>query len=202
MASEHSVMAVIRAARPNFRNSQDKVAFAVNATFLVSGYVLNATGPPAFADDSLSSSSTEEVGIDRWNELDGEYAFLYVIPGKTSEKTLVKCLAMNDKLLVAVLATGTKEPLHLEIDIGEYVSDSGGANYSDQFKNLDKLVKSLQNQILSKLDNGSNSSSTTATSIEVSSVSRRNRSDADDRDVGVSGHANPQIHPSGIVVPP
>lgn len=143
MASEHSVMAVIRAARPNFRNSQDKVAFAVNATFLVSGYVLNATGPPAFADDSLSSSSTgifflyvffcfkicsskfmdlfggcciEEVGIDRWNELDGEYAFLYVIPGKTSEKTLVKCLAMNDKLLVAVLATGTKEPLHLEIE--------------------------------------------------------------------------------------
>ena len=58
MANEKSVMAVIRAARPTFRNNSDKVAFAVHASFAASGYELVATGPPAFSDSALSSSST------------------------------------------------------------------------------------------------------------------------------------------------
>lgn len=51
-------MAVIRATRPSFRNKHDKVAFAVHATFLASGYVLTASGPTAYEDDALTSSST------------------------------------------------------------------------------------------------------------------------------------------------
>jgi hypothetical protein len=55
--TEQSVMGVIRAARPTFRNAHDKVAFAIHASFLASGFVLHATGPSAFTDDALYSSS-------------------------------------------------------------------------------------------------------------------------------------------------
>lgn len=56
MSNDKSVMAVIRAARPTFRNDFDKLAFAVHATFLVSGHVLTATGPSA--DTDFTSPST------------------------------------------------------------------------------------------------------------------------------------------------
>ncbi|PHU07027.1 putative proteasome inhibitor [Capsicum chinense] len=62
MANQQSVIAVIRAARPTFRNAHDKAAFAVHAAFLASGFVLHATGPSASVDDALSSSSTGEIG--------------------------------------------------------------------------------------------------------------------------------------------
>lgn len=58
MVNQKSVMAVIRAARPSFRNNHDKIAFAVHASFLAAGYVLTATGPPAFSENALSSAST------------------------------------------------------------------------------------------------------------------------------------------------
>lgn len=61
----------------------------------------------------------DEVGIDGWNEFDGEYAFVYTNPKKGSKKFLVKCLVMNDKLLVDAIADGGAEPAHLEI---EYIS--------------------------------------------------------------------------------
>lgn len=57
----------------------------------------------------------DEVGIDHWNELDDNYAFVYVKPEKGSKKVLVKCLVMNNKLLVDALADGASEPVHLEI---------------------------------------------------------------------------------------
>lgn len=58
MATEKSVIAVIRAPRPFFRNNSDKIAFSVLASFLASGYVLIATGAPAFSDNALISSIT------------------------------------------------------------------------------------------------------------------------------------------------
>ncbi|KAK6152488.1 hypothetical protein DH2020_015123 [Rehmannia glutinosa] len=116
MATEQSTMAVIRAARPSFRNRHDKVAFAIHAAFLSAGYILNSTGASAFSDDALSSSSADEVGIDNWNEVEDNYGFVYSNPEKGSKKVLMKCLVMNDKLLVDVLREGDSEPLHLEID--------------------------------------------------------------------------------------
>lgn len=147
MATEKSVLGVIRASRPSFRNPHDKVAFAIHASFLASGFVLNATGPPAFSDNALSSSSTgsymypflffsrrvilfcvlwvteitslfgeaDEVGIDHWNENDEAYAFVYTSTDRDAKKVLVKCLVMNDKLLVDALADGSSEPVHLAI---------------------------------------------------------------------------------------
>lgn len=51
MASESSVMAVIRASRPSFRNDHDKVVFAVHASFLAAGFSLVATGARALSDN-------------------------------------------------------------------------------------------------------------------------------------------------------
>lgn len=58
MVDPNSVLAVIRASRPSFKNASDKVAFAVHASFVSSGFVLHAAGPPACSDNALSSPCT------------------------------------------------------------------------------------------------------------------------------------------------
>ncbi|KAL5550231.1 hypothetical protein UlMin_000407 [Ulmus minor] len=197
MVNEKSVMAVIRAARPSFRNNHDKVAFALHASFLASGYILTATGSPASADNALSATSTDEVGIDHWNELD-EYAFVYINPEKGSKKVLVKALALNEKLIVTALADGGSELLHLEINVGDYVDgEQGGNNYSTQFKNLDKLVKSVDKEILSKLDGSSSKakSSSNAQSLERNQGLRISGE-------GVPDSSGPQRPPPEFLYPP
>ncbi|XP_041024177.1 probable proteasome inhibitor isoform X2 [Juglans microcarpa x Juglans regia] len=193
MVDDKSVMAVVRAARPSFRNIQDKIAFAVHASFLASGYVLTATGPSAFSDTALSSPSTDEVGMDQWNELDDEYAFVYTNPDTGSKKVLVKCLAMDDKLLVDALADGASEPVHLEISVEDFAGENGGTNYSAQYKNLAELVKKLDTEVLSKLDESSlPSSSNNASSLETSET----RSDIS-TGVPIGGRSSPETHPTG-----
>ncbi|KAJ7961348.1 Proteasome inhibitor-related [Quillaja saponaria] len=200
MATEKTLMAVIRAARPSFRNDNDKVAFAVHAAFLATGHVLMATGPPAFSENALSNLSADEVGIDGWNERVDEYAFVYTSPEKGSEKVLVKCLVMGGKLLVDALSQGASEPAHLEINVGDYVGENGSSNYSAQFKNLEKLLKSLDTEILSKLDGSSKSSS--STNPLRSQTSERSRSNINEPGVGFGDPGGPPTHPSGIVYPP
>ncbi|PON59939.1 PI31 proteasome regulator [Parasponia andersonii] len=200
MATDKSVMVVIRASRPSFRNNYDKVAFTVHASFLASGFVLTATGPPAFSDTALSSSSTDEVGIDHWNEVDGEYAFVYANPEKGSKKVLVKCLVMNDKLLVDALADGSSEPVHLEINVGDYVGENGDSNYSTQFKNLDRLVKSLDSEIFSKLDGSSKASS--SSNLRSSETSDGSRPYVNEPVSRVPESPGVFIHPSGVLYPP
>ncbi|GLU03059.1 hypothetical protein SLE2022_202770 [Rubroshorea leprosula] len=203
MANEKSVMAVIRAARPSFRNNHDKIAFAVHASFLASGYVLTATGRPAFADTALSSSSSsnDEVGIENWNEFEDEYAFVYMNPEKGSKKVLVKCLVMDDKFLVDAVADGGSEPVHLEINIRDYVEENGGAaNYSAHYKNLERLVNSLDKEILSKLDGSLTASSS---GNPVSSKAReRSGTNRNEAGVRVIEPAGPQPNPSGVILPP
>ncbi|CAN6559805.1 unnamed protein product [Malus baccata var. baccata] len=81
--------------------------------------------------------------MEQWNELDDEYAFVYMNPENGSKNVLVKCLSMNDKLLVDALADRSFQPVLLKIDVGDYVGEDGGSNYSAQFKNLENLVKKL-----------------------------------------------------------
>ncbi|CAH8262003.1 unnamed protein product [Arabidopsis lyrata] len=158
MVTTHAVMGVIRSVMPAFRSNNDKVAFVVHASFVVSGFILTATGRPAFAFDALSSWTTESlVGIAGWNEFDEEYAFVYKSPVKGSNKNtvkkfLVKCLEMNGKLLVDAIAEDGKEFAHLQIEVGNYTDESRDErDYDAQFKNFGKLVTDLRNVILYKL---------------------------------------------------
>lgn len=169
MASDKSVMAVIRAARPSFRNKNDKVAFAVHACFVASGYELIATGRPAFSADALSSSSTEEVGLDQWNELENEYAFVYANPEKGSKKVLVKCLVINGTLSVDAVGDGASQNVHCELNVDDYVEETGGNNYSTHYKNLETLVKNVNTHVLSKLHGSSTPSSTSNPPRELGS---------------------------------
>ncbi|XP_059305504.1 probable proteasome inhibitor [Lycium ferocissimum] len=199
MATEQSVMAVIRAARPTFRQAHDKVAFAVHAAFLASGFVLHATGPNASTDDALSSSSTDEVGIDHWNEFEDSYAFVYSNPEKSSKKVLVKCLAMNNKLLIDAFRDGDNEPLHLELSVEDYIVEDGGANYNTQFKNLGKLVGELNKAILTKYSGSSTANSSTQTSSSEKGGLRDQPNVERQPDYPYQREGS---FPSGYVVPP
>ncbi|RYR67189.1 hypothetical protein Ahy_A03g013496 [Arachis hypogaea] len=137
------VMAVIRVARPSFLNNHDKAAFVVHATFLSFGYLLTATSPQALFDDVLSHPSTEEVSVENWNQLDQEYVFVYVNPKKVSIKVLVKCLVMNEKLLIDALKEWSFDPAHLEI--WDYIIANEKSNYSEQLKNLEQLFGQPRN---------------------------------------------------------
>ncbi|WCJ19949.1 proteasome inhibitor-related [Euphorbia peplus] len=203
MATKNAVTAVIRAARPSFRNNSDKVAFAVHASFLASGYVLSATGPPAFSDNALYSSFTDEVGFDHWNDCENEYAFVYMNPEKESKKVLVKCLVMNDRLLVDALADGSPEQVHLEIPIGDFVGEEdGGSNVAAQFKNLEKLVKDLDDHVFSKLYPSPSKDSSSSNQQSRSESSEASRHGRDEPLYRIHEPMGPQIHPSGVVVPP
>ncbi|KAL8526816.1 hypothetical protein ACS0TY_015877 [Phlomoides rotata] len=151
MASEKSVMAVIRAARPQFERPSDKVAFAVHATFIAAGYVLHATAPRAFRNDVLTISTLDEVGIDGWNSIPDSYAFLYSNPEERSVKVLVKALVMDCLLIVDVLKEFASEPLHLELDTLEYI-EHGGTNYASHYRDFGKLVEEVNKEILCKLN--------------------------------------------------
>ncbi|KAL1355387.1 hypothetical protein AAHE18_05G110400 [Arachis hypogaea] len=196
MVSDKTVLAVIRASRPTFRNQNDKIAFAVHSSFLASGYVLTATGSQALSDTALSNSSNEEVAVDHWNELNDEYAFVYANPERGSKKVLLKCLVMNEILLVDALSEGSSEPVHLDINVGEYAGEDGGSNYSQQFKNLDKLVKIIDGDILSKFDGSANASSSNKRSETTE------RQEIHETGTRFGDPAIPPNHPVGIAFPP
>ncbi|KFK34644.1 hypothetical protein AALP_AA5G172500 [Arabis alpina] len=194
---DQTVMLLIRSVAPKFRNNHDKVAFAVHASFLASDYILTATGRSGFADDALSSSPSQDaVGIDGWNEFDGEYAFVYRKQEKGSKKVLVKCLVIDDKLVVTAIADGGAEPSHLEIEVGNYAEERTDGDYSAQFKDFGKLVTVLRSSIIDKLDG-----------VKPKPSSSRNPSSSETNEerghyVGIPDPLGPQIHPSGVVVPP
>ncbi|XP_042481526.1 probable proteasome inhibitor isoform X16 [Macadamia integrifolia] len=201
MATADSVLALIRAYRPSFRNPHDKIAFAVHASFLASGYVLTATGPPAFSDTALSSPSTDEVGMEGWNATDDAYAFLYRKEEFGAKKSvLVKCLPMGDKLIVDALVVGGGEgkPVHLEIDVNKYDGGRENTDYSDMYNNCGELVSRLNSGILGKLDEPSASYSSSSREKAREQLEDK----PDDQGVGFIEPRGFQPYPSGLVHPP
>lgn len=61
------------------------------------------------------SVALDEAEIEGWNEVEDNYAFVYSSPEVSSKKVLVKCLTMNNQLLVDALAAGSSNPTHVEI---------------------------------------------------------------------------------------
>ncbi|KAL5711371.1 hypothetical protein ACHQM5_021835 [Ranunculus cassubicifolius] len=155
MATEEAVMAVIKASRPNFRNPFDKVAFALHASFLASGYALLATGNSAFSDTIYSSPPSDEVGIEGWNEKEDGYGFVYSKIEKGVKKTvLVKCLIMGDYLVIdALCSTHEDREISVQINVNDYTEEnSGSSNFADKYKDFGKLVKTLNSDILSRME--------------------------------------------------
>ncbi|RYR30788.1 hypothetical protein Ahy_B01g055554 [Arachis hypogaea] len=74
----------------------------------------------------------EEVSVENWNQLDQEYVFVYVNTKKIPNIVLVKCLVMNEKLLIDALKEGFSDPAHLEICVRDYTVANESSNYSEQ----------------------------------------------------------------------
>ncbi|XP_076943009.1 putative proteasome inhibitor isoform X1 [Bidens hawaiensis] len=198
MATEQSVLALIRASRPNFKNSADKIAFAIHSIFVAAGFNFNATGPPAFSDDALSTPFSDEAGIEGWNEVEDTYAFVYSIPNDSSKKVLVKCLVMNNQLLIDALASGKSNPVHLKINIDDFAVASADTKYSSQYKNLGKLIDSVNKDVLAKLYG----SSAAASSSKAPSSERDTEYGGRDQPT-LFGYEDPYSHfPPGVAVPP
>lgn len=194
MASGEGVMAVIRATRPNFRNAHDKVAFAVHAMFLNAGYLLTATGSQAFSDTILTSPPSDEVGIEGWNQSEDSYGFVYLNTDKGVKYTvLVKCLVMGDFLVIDSVSSKypDKEPLSLQINVNDYNGGDERTNFASQFKNFDELVKKLNLEILSKLEDTPKPTGNSSSSPPSSTVPPVASGIVDDR----VGYIGPPVAP-------
>ncbi|KAL4310863.1 hypothetical protein GQ457_01G021490 [Hibiscus cannabinus] len=151
MSNKRAVIAVIRVTRPSFRNDHNKFAFAIHATFLFVGFVLTITGHAALGDGVFSSTSSDKVGIDNWNQFEDHYAFVYTNPKKGSKKVLVKCSVMDRKLLVETLCEDISQPIHLEFDADGYIEENISGNYFVFYNNLEKLANGLEKEVISML---------------------------------------------------
>ncbi|CAH9130574.1 unnamed protein product [Cuscuta epithymum] len=153
VADPEIVMMAIRSARPDFRSHRDKVAFAVHATFMASGFYLNATGPPAFDMDTFSSPSTsDEVGIDNWNFYDRQYAFVYSNsnPDGRRNRVIALCLARGARgrrMLVFSMRNGDSTLYELKLNVNTYVQQ-GDNNYPSKYKNFVELVQLIEQGVV------------------------------------------------------
>ncbi|KZV51746.1 putative proteasome inhibitor [Dorcoceras hygrometricum] len=174
MASEKSVMLVIRASRPSFQNCHDKVAFAVHAAFMAAGYILHLKGFPVFRDDVLTTCQVAaEVGIEGWNAISRCYGFVYSHPRQGSKRVRVRGFVLDDTLSFDVLKEGDSEESshHLDVNTMEYVENEGrGTNYASHFKNLARLVDKVNRELLRKLDGSSTSATAAMNRLDLSTT--------------------------------
>lgn len=173
MATEGGVRSVIRAARPQLRSAHDRVAFAVHAIFQSIGYSLIAAGSRVTPDLPVGDQEVEEVGIEGWNDMEGAYAFQYSGAGQEGlcKFVLVKCISVEDKLVVAVTDENDKEAIQFEVRVEDYVTASEGMNYGQLYKNLNELVEKVNSSILSKLSCQKDQASSSSKEKDIKGVS-------------------------------
>jgi proteasome inhibitor subunit 1 (PI31) len=115
MATPATVLAIVRAARPVFRQRADALAFALHAALLAEGFVLVAAGATA-EDEPSADAALHEAGPDGWDASPDEYAFRYRQESAGSGTVVLKALAASGKLFVdAAGSTPAAEATHLEL---------------------------------------------------------------------------------------
>ena len=113
MASPSSVLAVVRAARPQLRRRADALAFALHASLCCEGFVLVAAGEAARAQGS--AALVHEVGPEGWQDAEDEYTFRYTRDGAQSGLYQLSALTAGDKLLVDAAPPAPARVAHLEL---------------------------------------------------------------------------------------
>eukprot|EP00899_Mesostigma_viride_P002873 jgi/Mesvir1/12587/Mv10335-RA.1 len=158
MASPSAVLAVIRAARPNFRSRHDKLAFAIHACYSCEGLRLVALGDAGVEEAqrrSETGASLEEVSLEGWNSDDDSYAFLYEPESDYKKKghILVKCLVMGSQLVAHGLAlqksassSAQSLPQAVELSVDEFASDE--KDLTKGYVNFDKLVQTIKSRLV------------------------------------------------------
>lgn len=144
MASATSVLAIIRAARPQFRSRHEKVVFAAHAVFLASGYRLVGVGGDL--TPTAVSSSTEDIPIDGWNSNSELFGFQYISDAGNC-CILVKAVPIADIVLLnAILCVPWGQPATCELPTDKFCTDS--PDHRQTLINLDKLVDRVLRMLL------------------------------------------------------
>ena len=172
MAAPAAVLAVVRAARPQFRQRADALAFALHAALLAEGFVLVAAGAAAEAEPA-AGAALPEAGHDGWNASQDEYAFRYRQEGAASSTVALKALAASGKLFVDAAGTAPAPAAHLELrrvpccvarrgrarprltsvprSVDDYTTGKLGDGYAEVYSNLEGLLARVRAVLLPAL---------------------------------------------------
>ena len=175
MATSATVLAIVRAARPVFRQRADALAFALHAALLAEGFVLVAAGAAA-EDEPSADAALHEAGPDGWNASADEYAFRYRQESAGGGTVVLKALSASGKLFVDAAGAATAAAAaHLELrrvpppsslparreraptdafprnSVDEYTTDKLGSGYADVYSNLEGLLARVRASLLPTL---------------------------------------------------
>ena len=115
MATAATVLAIVRASRPVFRQRADALAFALHAALLAEGFVLVAAGAAA-EDEPGADAALREAGPDGWDASPDEYAFRYRQESASGGTVVLKALSASGKLFVDAAGAATAAAAaHLEL---------------------------------------------------------------------------------------
>ncbi|GBG00027.1 hypothetical protein Rsub_12757 [Raphidocelis subcapitata] len=156
MATPASVLAVVRAAGPAFRNSEDAVVFALHAALLASSFELVGVGDEARLE--AVAPDAPEVDAAGWNAAADRYTLLYragagpPVGGAASGSgggaggpapphgLLLKALPMGGGSMVASLASSRGgEPAVLELSAPDYYDTAAPGAPAARYRRLEDL---------------------------------------------------------------
>jgi hypothetical protein len=174
MAAPAAVLAIVRVARPQFRQRADALSFALHAALLAEGFVLVAAGAAAEAEPA-AGAPLPEAGHDGWNASPDEYAFRYRQEGAASSTVALKALAASGKLFVDAAGTAPAAAAHLELrrvprrracrgrarprltsvprarSVDDYTTGKLGDGYAEVYSNLEGLLARVRAALLPAL---------------------------------------------------
>lgn len=144
---ELRVLGTIKERQPALRNEFDAVVAVLHCVMRELGFICTALGEKAVSDEEFD----KQVFPDGWNQSRDSYSFQY----KHTQSTMtffLKCLLMNDKLLVHGLAKENNTVYSLELNVKEFVNEKSALDNPDTlFKDVQKLVSLFKIHISSKL---------------------------------------------------
>jgi len=124
------------------KTHHDALVLFIHALLLKSGFRLA---------NSLNSSETPTIELpDKWNE-GGVYTFTYKHL-QSSLTFIIKCLSIEDKLLVHAMTKEDSTVRTLELKVSDYVYDNVELHkYSSLFRDLQRLIGEVKVGIVNKI---------------------------------------------------
>jgi len=144
---ELRVLSTIKEKKPALRNEFDAVVAVLHCVMRELGFICTSLDEKVSSDEGFDKS----VFPEGWNASRDSYSFQY----KHSQSTMtffVKCLLLNDKLLVHGLSKENNTVYSLELNVKEFITEKAALDNPDSlFKDVDQLVSLFKIHITSIL---------------------------------------------------
>lgn len=133
-----AVTALIRATRPVFSSPRDRVVYAVHTYHLCQGYTLIGLG--GAEESEVAPDDAQEIPLEGWNNSQELYIFKYKDETKKLLPVIVKCIAIENTLVVCVTSLGVEdeEPRTMNVNINEVTTAS--PDLIQGYQSLENLV--------------------------------------------------------------